>query len=114
MSFENKLIGHIRGVGPEITGSFNLKGNTLIARIQLAAPIEDPIYGQNAILGYNDLNDLNGEFKIELGSVIGPKKIRLLLKSGESDAKAEIVSMIEPSLPSPLKEDGTVTFILPE
>ncbi|KAI8871794.1 hypothetical protein GQ42DRAFT_177636 [Ramicandelaber brevisporus] len=49
-------------------------------------------------------------FKIEPGSVVGEDQIRLLLKSEESGAKAEITAKIHPSLPKPLKEGGFVLF----
>ncbi|KAI8866431.1 hypothetical protein GQ42DRAFT_165501 [Ramicandelaber brevisporus] len=105
--------GTINGQGNQLEGHFETEVGSVIASIKLTTPVEHLFEGRDAVLEYDDVEDLFSPSKIESGSVIGPAVLRLLLVN-ESRAKVTITAHISPPLPSALTEGGTAIFIKPE
>ncbi|KAI8871323.1 hypothetical protein GQ42DRAFT_162101 [Ramicandelaber brevisporus] len=103
----------ISGTGVDVRGIFTNEHDSILAKIQLSTPADYQFDGLNATLEYDNVTNLNGEFKIGEDSEIGPDRIRLLLKNGFGK-EATILIILKHPLPSGLSRDGTVDFYLPE
>ncbi|KAI8871703.1 hypothetical protein GQ42DRAFT_154262 [Ramicandelaber brevisporus] len=99
-----QLVSDDKGV---IIAKFIAEGHPVEAVLKLAVAPAYPVSGPNAMLEYEDLSALNGPYKIEPGSSIGPDELCLsLLKVGGNGAKVKVKSLIQPPLPVKLSEHG--------
>ncbi|KAI8872170.1 hypothetical protein GQ42DRAFT_161518 [Ramicandelaber brevisporus] len=101
------LQGTISAEGHAI-GNFPTDQGHIVAHVYQLVKVALRFEKTPATLEYEDIADLKGEFKIDEGSVIGPKELRLSLTS-ESGKKAKITAKFE-SETMRLPPIGTVSF----
>ncbi|KAI8866291.1 hypothetical protein GQ42DRAFT_165606 [Ramicandelaber brevisporus] len=110
--------GVIQGFGTRICGHFQVGDDVVMCAFKIpSVPDGCKFFAPDeANIEFDNIaelkNELKKDFKIEPGSVIGPKELNLLLKHEKSGAKAKIIAVFDPKLPSALSIDGgIVTFL---